>query len=95
MSDADSAIERDIITKISNARYVDLTNLFCDATRCHAMIDGKLAFRDRHHIAAPYAASLAEPLERAIFMGTGASQTVAAARQSALRATIHGDSLAD
>lgn len=94
MSDADSAIERDIITKISNARYVDLTNLFCDATRCHAMIDGQLAFRDRHHIAAPYAASLADPLERAIFM-TGASQTVAAARQSALQATIHGDSLAD
>ena len=63
--DADSAIERDIISKIRNARYVDLTNLFCDATRCHAMIDGKLAFRDRHHIAAPYAASLAPPLERA------------------------------
>ena len=94
MSDADSAIERDIIAKISNARYVDLTNLFCDATHCHAMIDGQLAFRDRHHIAAPYAASLADPLERAIFM-TGASQTVAAARQSALQATIHGDSLAD
>ena len=48
-----------IISNISNARYVDLTNLFCDATRCHTMIDGKLTFRDRHHIAAPYAASLA------------------------------------
>jgi hypothetical protein len=61
MSDADSAIERDIISKIRNARYVDLTNLFCDDTRCHAMVDGRLVFRDRHHIAAPYAASLAAP----------------------------------
>jgi len=94
MSDADSAIERDIIAKISNARYVDLTNLFCDATHCHAMIDGQLAFRDRHHIAAPYAASLADPLERAIFM-TGARRSLGAARQSALRAAIQSDSLAD
>ena len=66
-----SVIERKIVTKIRNARYVDLTSLFCDDTRCHAMIDGKLVYRDRHHIATPYAASLAAPLERAIFRGTG------------------------
>jgi len=62
-----SAIERKIVSKIRNARYVDLTSLFCDNKRCHAMMDGKLVFRDRHHLAAPYAASLAAPLERAIF----------------------------
>jgi hypothetical protein len=68
--DSDSAIERKIVTGIRNTRYVDLTNLFCDDTLCHAMIDGKLVFRDRHHIATPYAASLAAPLERAVFRGT-------------------------
>src|SRR5258705_6328540 len=78
VGDDDSRIERTIVTKIGKARYVDLTNLFCDATRCHAMIGGRLVFRDRHHIAAPYAASLAAPLERAIF-GYG-NQDIAARR---------------
>ena len=50
------------------------------------MIGGRLVFRDRHHIAAPYAASLAPPLERAIF-GYG-NLDVAAARQPATRAVF-------
>jgi hypothetical protein len=31
------------------------------------MIDGMVAFRDRHHLATPFAAALAGRLERAIF----------------------------
>ncbi|TXR49998.1 acyltransferase family protein [Phyllobacterium endophyticum] len=65
--DNDARIEQGIISGIKNARYVDMTSFFCSDTRCHAMIDGKLTFRDRHHIATPYAESLAAPLERAIF----------------------------
>lgn len=49
------------------ASYVDVVDLFCDRTTCPAVIDGKLTFRDRHHIATPYAESLAPSLERAVF----------------------------
>ncbi|MET4687060.1 acyltransferase family protein [Sinorhizobium fredii] len=51
----------------THASYVDVVDLFCNRTRCPAVIDGKLTFRDRHHIATPYAESLAPSLERAIF----------------------------
>ncbi|KXF75125.1 acyltransferase [Paramesorhizobium deserti] len=67
MDDADAKTEREIIARVENARYVDMTDLFCSETTCQAMIDGKLTFRDRHHIATPYAASLAAPMERAVF----------------------------
>ncbi|MGN6470308.1 MAG: acyltransferase family protein [Rhizobiaceae bacterium] len=65
--DADAATERRVISGIEKARYVDLTNLFCGEQFCHAMIGGMIAFRDRHHLATPFAASLAGPLEHAIF----------------------------
>ncbi|HXV29275.1 MAG TPA: acyltransferase family protein [Sinorhizobium sp.] len=55
------------ITQASNADYVDLVDLFCNRTTCPAMIGGKLTFRDRHHIATPYAASLAPRLQHALF----------------------------
>ena len=47
--------------------YVDTTSMFCDDATCRSVIDGKLTYRDRQHIAAPYAESLAAPLERLIF----------------------------
>ena len=50
-----------------HASYVDVVDLFCNRTTCPAVIDGKLTFRDRHHIATPYAESLAPRLEQAIF----------------------------
>jgi peptidoglycan/LPS O-acetylase OafA/YrhL len=68
--DDDAQTEKGIISSIKNARYVDMTNFFCSHTICHAMVNGKLTFRDRHHIATPYAESLAAPLERAIFKET-------------------------
>ncbi|MEK1889781.1 MAG: acyltransferase family protein [Phyllobacterium sp.] len=68
--DDDAQTEKAIISSIRNARYIDMTDYFCDHTLCHAMIDGKLTFRDRHHIATPYAEFLAAPLEQAIFKRT-------------------------
>ncbi|MCG5481093.1 acyltransferase family protein [Sinorhizobium alkalisoli] len=59
--------ERKAISDIGNASYVDITDLFCNRTTCPAMIGGKLTFRDRHHIATPFAATLAAPLQRALF----------------------------
>ncbi|WAX96249.1 acyltransferase family protein [Aminobacter sp. NyZ550] len=52
---------------LDGVRYVDLTELFCNDTTCPAMIGGKLTFRDRHHIATPFAATLAGSMQRAIF----------------------------
>jgi peptidoglycan/LPS O-acetylase OafA/YrhL len=65
--------EKAAIAGIGNATYIDVTNFFCNATTCPAMIDGKLTFRDRHHIATPFAATLAAPLQRAIFGETSLS----------------------
>lgn len=61
------ASESMAISGMKGVRAVDMTDLFCNATSCPAMIDGKLTFRDRHHIATPFAASLAAPLGRALF----------------------------
>ncbi|MBQ0820471.1 acyltransferase [Microvirga sp. HBU67558] len=59
--------ERKAIAHIGNASYVDLTDLFCNETRCPAMIGGMLTFRDRHHIATPFAETLVAPLQRELF----------------------------
>ncbi|WP_271895896.1 acyltransferase family protein [Candidatus Phyllobacterium onerii] len=66
LNEGDAKIEKGIVSSIQNASYVDMTSFFCSDTLCHATIDGKLMFRDRHHIATAYAESLAGPLERAI-----------------------------
>ncbi|MDW6024697.1 acyltransferase family protein [Mesorhizobium sp. BAC0120] len=70
IDEEDAVTEKAIVSSIRNARFVDMTGFFCSDTLCHAMIDGKLTIRDRHHIATPYAEILASPLERAIFGGT-------------------------
>jgi peptidoglycan/LPS O-acetylase OafA/YrhL len=62
-----SKTEQAATSGLRGVRYVDLTELFCNETTCPAMIDGKLTFRDRHHIATPYAATLAGSMQRAIF----------------------------
>ncbi|UCI10278.1 acyltransferase family protein [Mesorhizobium sp. B1-1-8] len=62
-----AAVERDIVRGTPNATYIDVTNRFCDQTTCHVFIDGMLAFRDRHHLATPFAASLEPVVEHALF----------------------------
>jgi peptidoglycan/LPS O-acetylase OafA/YrhL len=66
-NDAVAAVERDIVRTIPSATYIDMTDRFCDAKTCHVFIDGKLAYRDRHHMATPFAQSLEPPIERALF----------------------------
>lgn len=51
--------------------YVDTSGMFCDERSCQSMIDGKLTYRDRQHIAADYAEGLAGPLEQAVFRNIG------------------------
>ncbi|MCV3209400.1 acyltransferase [Mesorhizobium sp. YC-39] len=66
-NDAAAAVERDIVRSIPNATYVDMTDQFCDAETCHVFIGGQLAYRDRHHMATPFAQTLERPVERALF----------------------------
>lgn len=66
-NDAMAAVERDVVRSIPNARYVDMTDQFCNQTTCHVFIGGKIAFRDRHHLATAFAETLEKPLEKALF----------------------------
>ncbi|TPL49904.1 acyltransferase family protein [Mesorhizobium sp. B2-4-6] len=70
-NDAMAAVERDIVDSIPNAAYVDLTDRFCSATICHVFIDGKLAFRDQHHMATPFAESLEPEVEKRVISKVG------------------------
>ncbi|RUW63378.1 acyltransferase family protein [Mesorhizobium sp. M7A.F.Ca.US.008.03.1.1] len=66
-NDAMASVEREIVRSIPNASYVDMTDQFCNQTTCHVFIGGKIAFRDRHHLATAFAETLEGPLERALF----------------------------
>ncbi|CDX18585.1 Acyltransferase 3 [Mesorhizobium plurifarium] len=70
-NDTMAAAERDIVDSIPNAAYVDLTDRFCSATICHVFIDGKLAFRDQHHMATPFAESLEPEMEKRVISKVG------------------------
>jgi peptidoglycan/LPS O-acetylase OafA/YrhL len=66
-NDNTAAAERAIVASVPDTLYVDLTNHFCGPTACHVVIGGKLAFRDRHHLATAFAETLEGPIERALF----------------------------
>ncbi|TIT67561.1 MAG: acyltransferase [Mesorhizobium sp.] len=62
-----AAAERAVVKSVPDTLYVDLTDRFCGPTECHVFIGGKLAFRDRHHLATAFAETLEGPLEKALF----------------------------
>ena len=66
-NDSTAAQERAVVKSVPDTRYVDLTDRFCGPTECHVFIGGKLAFRDRHHLATAFAETLEGPLEKALF----------------------------
>ncbi|UVK51568.1 acyltransferase [Mesorhizobium sp. AR02] len=66
-NDSAAAEERAVVKSVPDTLYVDLTDRFCGPTECHVFISGKLAFRDRHHLATAFAETLEGPLERALF----------------------------
>ena len=48
-------------------KVVDLNNVICPSGTCRAILDGRVVMRDRHHLTASFAATLAsyfEPLFR-------------------------------
>ncbi|MBZ9706416.1 acyltransferase [Mesorhizobium sp. ESP7-2] len=66
-NDGAAAAERAVVKSVPDTRYVDLTDRFCGPAECHVFIGGKLAFRDRHHLATGFAETLEGPLEKALF----------------------------
>ena len=70
-NDKMAAVEREIVDSVPGASYVDLTDRFCSATVCHVFINGKLAFRDQHHMATPFAASLEPDVEKRVISKVG------------------------
>lgn len=66
-NDTTAAQERAVVESVPDTLYVDLTDRFCGPTECHVFIGGKLAFRDRHHLATAFAETLEGPLEKALF----------------------------
>jgi hypothetical protein len=44
------------------ASFLPLTQYFCDATKCHALIGGVVVYFDSHHLTTTYAQSLADDL---------------------------------
>jgi peptidoglycan/LPS O-acetylase OafA/YrhL len=66
-NDSAAAAERAVVKSVPDTLYVDLTDRFCGPTECHVFIDGKLAFRDRHHLATAFAQTLEGPIEKALF----------------------------
>ncbi|WP_027059851.1 acyltransferase family protein [Mesorhizobium loti] len=66
-NDSAAAQERAVVQSVPDTLYVDLTDHFCGPTECHVFIEGKLAFRDRHHLTTAFAETLEGPLEKALF----------------------------
>ncbi|ESW86043.1 hypothetical protein X770_20835 [Mesorhizobium sp. LSJC269B00] len=52
---------------VPGASYIDLTSQFCGAKTCHVFINGKIAYRDQHHLATPFAETLEQAVEKALF----------------------------
>ncbi|ESW99305.1 hypothetical protein X769_24580 [Mesorhizobium sp. LSJC268A00] len=65
-NDANAAVERNIVRAVPGASYIDMTSQFCDAKTCHVFINGKIAYRDQHHLATPFAETLEPAVEKAV-----------------------------
>ena len=50
----------------ANVRYIDLNRYICPADDCLPVIGNVQVYRDRHHLSATYARTLADPLDQAL-----------------------------
>jgi hypothetical protein len=50
----------------TDARWADMSNLFCSATECKTVVDGYVAYRDDNHISESLARHLAGHLDQEI-----------------------------
>lgn len=54
-------IERKVLAEFPKAPTLDMSDVLCDADRCHLEVDGHLVYADTHHLSAAYALD-AQPL---------------------------------
>jgi hypothetical protein len=62
--DRSSVVRPNLMTDLARrhpqlARYVPLSQYFCDAATCHALIGGDVVYYDAHHLTTTYSLSLA------------------------------------
>lgn len=62
---ADIVVEAVAYAEDKNIQLMSLTDAFCDAKNCHAVIGGTIAYRDSHHISATFALTLVPHFEAA------------------------------
>jgi SGNH domain (fused to AT3 domains) len=63
------------------ATYVPLTQYFCDAAKCHAVIGGVVVYFDSHHMTRTYSRSLARYLGADVAAAMSAPMPAGAARR--------------
>ncbi|MCW2958794.1 MAG: hypothetical protein JWP18_1597 [Solirubrobacterales bacterium] len=61
----DAAAEAATQLQGGRGRAIDLTSVFCDASRCYPVVGGALVYRDRSHLTQTFSASLGPLLVRA------------------------------
>jgi peptidoglycan/LPS O-acetylase OafA/YrhL len=61
-------------THFPNVQVVDMTDAICPQGICHAGSDGRIVFRDKQHLTASFAASLAPTLEHVLLSGEESAQ---------------------
>lgn len=57
---------REAAAQLSNVKVIDLTDFYCDDTKCPAVIGNVIVYRDDNHITRTWAKTLAPHLNRAI-----------------------------
>ncbi len=66
-NDAAAAVERDIVRSVPERQLHRHDRPVLRRHTCHVYINGKIAYRDRHHLATPFAESLEPEVEKAVF----------------------------
>jgi peptidoglycan/LPS O-acetylase OafA/YrhL len=66
-----SVVRPNLMTRVAQEHpglvtYLPLTQYFCDASRCHALIGGVVVYTDPHHLTMTYSRSLAQYLGPAV-----------------------------
>jgi peptidoglycan/LPS O-acetylase OafA/YrhL len=57
------AIEGSVAASVPGVKVLDMTDQFCDATRCPAMRDGMMVYRDANHLTTSYVATRSAALD--------------------------------
>jgi SGNH domain (fused to AT3 domains) len=86
--DRSSVVRPNLMTDLARrhprlARYEPLSQFFCDAAKCHAVIGGDVVYYDAHHLTTTYSRSLAP------YLGAEVAAALASPRPAARQVAAH------